>query len=154
MRTVSAVRELGESRMLATEEPIEHRVAVFGRRRLRMKLYADHGVFAMRDRHDLAVVDRRCEHAQSLRNGAARDAERVIPGHAERRRQSGKNAAAVVHDQRRTAMNRTAGAKDVRSIRGANALMTEAHAEDRRRRTKPAYELRRNARLGRRARSR
>ena len=48
-------------------------------------------------------------------------------------------------------MNRTARANDFRAVRRANALVAEAHSENRRLRSEVTYKLRRNSRLDRRA---
>ena len=76
----------------------------------------------------------------------ARDDERVIASDPERRGQPGEHARPSCDDGRRSAVPRPAGADDVAAVRGADALVAEAHAENRDRRAEAPDDVGRDAR--------
>src|SRR5687768_17598314 len=78
----------------------------------------------------------------------------MVSGDAQRRRQAGENARAVVRDDGGLAVDGTHRTHDVAAVGGADALVAETDAENRRRRPEAAHEIGRNPGLGRRAGSR
>src|SRR3954467_9000981 len=96
-----------------------------------MKLHPGHRILAVFDGHDLAVVASRGRHPERGRYGSRRDDERVIPCDLDRRWQPGEQAGAVVRDQRGATVDGASGSGDWTAVRRADALMAEAHAENR-----------------------
>src|SRR5438046_1137706 len=73
------------------------------------------------------------------------------PEAARRRgREAGEQTTPVVADAGCFAVHRTPGAHDAGTVRGADALMPQAHTEDGDRRPEPPHDVRRNPRLARR----
>src|SRR5207247_1996000 len=68
----------------------------------------------------------------------------------ERRRGPGERTTPAVADAGCFAVHRTPGAHDAGTVRGADALMPQAHTEDGDRRPEPPHDVRRNPRLARR----
>src|SRR6185312_1537690 len=75
----------------------------------------------------------------------------MISRRDERRRQIGKDAAAIVVDARRLAVHRDAGPHDLGAVGGADALVSQANAEDRNAAAKAADQVGGHAGLGGRA---
>src|SRR5205814_7016064 len=60
----------------------------------------------------------------------AGDDERVVARRLERVREAGEQTTPVVADAGRLAVHRTPGAHDAGTVRGADALVPQAYAED------------------------
>src|SRR4051794_28403044 len=75
----------------------------------------------------------------------------MVAGSLERGGKAVKDAGALMMDQRGLAMHRPAGADDLATIGGPDALVPQAHPQDRDGGSEPSYDGGRNARLGRRA---
>jgi hypothetical protein len=112
-----------------------------------VELHAHDRMLAVHHRHDLAVVERARHDAKRGRQTGRIDHQRVIPRDLERRRHAFEDAAAVVLDPRRLAVHRLPGTNDVAAVGLADALMSEAHAEDRCTVTEAAHDVGGNARL-------
>ena len=105
------------------------------------------GCVAMLHGHDFAFVAGRAITRSTAGSESARDDERVIARDAERRRQTGEDARAIVRDERRSAVHAAGRRARFAAVRRADALMAQAHAEDRHRRTECAGRPRSRCRL-------
>ena len=109
-----------------------HAAAALAHDALWVVLHALHRVFAVAHAHDDARVDARGldEHGRERRDARA---EAVVASAHERRRSvhARKQAAAVVRDRRRLAVEDFAGELDDAPVRGDHALHAHADAEDR-----------------------
>ena len=110
------------------QKAVEQSVSVLGECGLRMKLDADHGMLAMFECHDLAVVGGG-RHAERGREGFRRHGQRVVARGMERGGEAGKNPAPIMMDWRHLAVHRLARPGDPGAKRGADRLMSEAHTE-------------------------
>src|SRR5207245_5371015 len=81
----------------------------------------------------------------------AGDDEGMVARRRERVRETREQATRVVVDAGRFAVHRSTGAHDAGAVRGADALMPQAHAEDRRAGAEAPHDVGRNPRLPRRA---
>ena len=115
-----------------------------------MELHADSRLVPMDDGHDLAVLARG-RYPKDIRETVRSDHERVVARHVEWRRHAGEYAGAVVGHARDFPVHGAAGAHDAGAVRGADALVTEADAEDRDRGAKAADDIGRDPGLGGRA---
>ena len=93
-----------------------------------MELDAVHRELAMADGHHLAVRRGRRD-LQQLRDPCGR--QRVVPAHLELVRQPGEEAAAVVVDGARLAVDEGAGGGDLAAESFDDRLVAEANAEGR-----------------------
>jgi len=105
-----------------------------------VELEPDDRVARVLDCHDLAVL-RRGGHPQDARESRPRDDQRVVPCGREGVRDPGEHAATVVPDGRGLAVHRPRRAHYRSAVRRTDALVPEAHAEDRRRGAEPAHRL-------------
>ena len=122
-------------RRLRFEEVAQHRVAVLGQDGLRMELHALErraraGQLAVAHAHDLAVLRARRDD-QLGRAGLALDRQRVVADHAELARQAGVDALAVGGQRAGLAVHLALRAHDAAAERRADALVAQAHAQDR-----------------------
>src|SRR5690349_21446646 len=97
-----------------------------------MKLYAPNRIRAMSHGVHLCwVVSRNSDHFELGGHRATLDDEGVIAHDFQRIRESLEQSCPVVFNARRLAMHHAPGAHHLTSIRFADRLMSEAHAENR-----------------------
>src|SRR5438046_1018185 len=101
-------------------------------------------------RHDLPVLGAGGD-AQLGGKPRAGDDEGMVARRRERVRETREQATRVVVDAGRFAVHRSTGAHDAGAVRGADALMPQAHAADRRAGAEAPHPVGRNPRLPRRA---
>src|SRR5690348_3629995 len=113
----------------AADEVAEDLLALLRQHRLGMELHAVRRVLGVTEAHDDAVM-RPGGDDELGRDARALDDQGVVPGGLERLAHAGQDAAVVVVDPGRLAVRRLV-AHDLATEHLADALMTEAHAEDR-----------------------
>src|SRR5205807_7539160 len=146
---VRPARQILDPPRHAVQEAVDEDVARLGVHGLRVKLQPGHGVARVPDGHDRPVLGAGRD-AQLGGEPRAGDDERVVARRLERVREAGEQTTPVVADAGRLAVHRTPGAHDAGTVRGADALVPQAYAEDGDRRPEPPHDVRRNPRFARR----
>src|SRR5712691_12805687 len=118
-----------------------------GQNRFGMKLHAVDRPGTVTQPHDAAVFTRPRRHLELARQPFYRHDQRVVSRGDERPRNAAEHTAAVVLDRRRLAVHWHARPHHRATEHGANRLMTEADAENRRRLSEPADDAHRHTRL-------
>src|SRR5688572_7892389 len=101
----------------------------------------------MPHRHDGAVLTRVRGDFELAGHALGGDDQRVIASGEKRRRDAVEESVTVVHDHRGLAVHRRRGAADRPAVDHADGLVTEADAENRHARAKPADHIYRDARV-------
>jgi hypothetical protein len=121
---------------------------MFGEYRLGMELYTDNRVSGMGDGHDLPIF--RCRRDPKLRRHRLwSDHQGVVTGREEWARQAGENPFTLVIDSGGLAVHWPFGSYDLSAVRCTNALVAQAHAEDRNRASEPLDQLGGDSRFSR-----
>src|SRR5204863_5469772 len=115
-------------------------VAVLREHGLGVELLAGHRMAHVLDGHELPVIRGRGD-AEVGGQTRAGDDERVVARRQEGGWESREQATAVVLDPRRLTVHRSPGADDAGAVRRADALMTQADAQDRDRRPEPPHHV-------------
>src|SRR6267142_156574 len=135
------------SRQRPVEKIAQDVLALAGQNRFGMKLHAMNRPRAVAQPHDVGVLARARGHFELGWQPFLCHDQRVVPRGDERSGNAAEEAAAVVLDRRRLAVHRDAGAHDLAAEYGADRLMAQAHAQNRRRVAELPNDAHRHARL-------